>query len=296
MIRLGFACKIVDCPQAKIRSCTIKNANKENLIDISNCNIDALSFMISYCSENNIELMRISSDIIPFASRQDISIDWQSIFSKKLKQVGDKIRQANLRISMHPGQYTVLNSLNRNVVISAISDISWHANFLDALNVDTSAKIVLHLGGVYNDKNASIMRFIQNFNLLPKNARSRIVLENDEKNYNIKDVLFVSKKLGIPTVFDVFHHSLNPQGNDKNIMHWITESAKTWTSKDGRQKIHYSQQKIGAQKGAHSDTIDTKIFMDFYKTISKLEIDIMLEVKDKNISALNCINVIKSII
>ena len=76
MIRLGFACKIVDCSQAKMRSCTLKNANKENLIEISNCNIDALSFMISYCSENDIELMRISSDIIPFASRQDISIDW----------------------------------------------------------------------------------------------------------------------------------------------------------------------------------------------------------------------------
>ena len=251
--------------------------------------------MISYCAENSIKLIRISSDIIPFASRQDISIDWQSIFLEKLQQVGDKISKTNLRVSMHPGQYTVLNSLNQNIVFSAISDIRWHADFLDALNVDASAKIVLHLGGVYNDKNASIIRFIKNFDLLPKNAKSRIVLENDEKNYNIKDVLFVSKKLGIPTVFDAFHHSLNAPEDDKDIMHWITESAKTWTSQDGRQKIHYSQQKIGAKKGAHSDTIDTKIFMDFYKTISKLNIDIMLEVKDKNISVLNCMKAIKSI-
>lgn len=54
---------------------------------------------------------------------------------------------------MHPGQYTVLNSPNEKVVKQAVNDLNYHARFLDALGMDSSHKNVLHVGGVYGDKN-----------------------------------------------------------------------------------------------------------------------------------------------
>lgn len=295
MGRIGFACKIIGIPYMKMRTCMLRNANEQNLIDITNHNLDVLDSMVTYCYKNNIKLMRISSDIIPFASHKDVNFNWPEHFSNKLKLIGKHIRQDNLRISMHPGQYTVLNGINDNVVDSAIRDITWHSDFLDSLNADNTSKIILHLGGVYNDRDKAIERFIKNFNLLQEKCKDRIAVENDEKNYNINDVIFVSEQLKIPAVFDVLHHELNSPINGE-ILYWIIEASKTWSKHDGSQKIHYSQQKTGGKQGAHSDTIDVAKFIEFYKQIINMDIDVMLEVKDKNISAVKCIDAIKSIL
>lgn len=296
MSRIGFACKIVGEPYIKMRSCIFRNANAENLTEISNHNLICLERMVDYCANNQIQLMRIGSDIIPFASHKDVVFNWKSIFASRLIKIGEMIKQNGLRVSMHPGQYTVLNSPHENVVTDSVRDINWHVDFLDVLNVDYSSKIVLHIGGIYGDKTASISRFINNLLQLPENIKKRVVLENDEKNYNIEDIIDICTELNVPAVFDVFHHELlPPKDNKKNILYWMNEAKKTWKSEDGRQKIHYSQQKINGNRGSHSETIDVEQFMKFYKTISHLDLDIMLEVKDKNISALNCMRAISDI-
>ena len=152
------------------------------------------------------------------------------------------------------------------------------------------SKVVLHIGGVYNDKVQAMERFVKNFQRLDDHVKSRIVLENDEKNYTIEDVLRLSAQLQIPVVFDVLHHQINPpRDQDVSNVDWIYRARNTWNfTTDGRQKIHYSQQKLGGKIGAHSDTIDVVLFRMFYKTIQHLDLDIMLEVKDKNVSVLNC--------
>ena len=295
MIRIGFSCKVVGLSGIAMRCCTLRNASDARLVKLSSNNLDVLMLMVDYCYKNNIKLMRISSDVIPFASHERVSFDWRKIFGDRLDRIGKFISQTGLRVSMHPGQYTVLNSPNGLVVDAAVRDIAWHADFLDSLNTDDSAKIILHIGGVYGDKTSSISRFIKNFELLPANAKRRLVVENDERNYNIEDTLYVSKQLCIPVALDVLHHNINsPEKND--LIYWIRESSKTWRTYDGAQKIHYSQQKIGAKTGAHSETIDTGVFLEFYKQISDMNIDIMLEVKDKNISAVNCINAIHAVV
>jgi len=73
-------------------------------------------------------------------------------------------------------------------------------------------------------------------------------------------------------------------------IYWIQRSSETWREKDGSQKIHYSQQNPLKRIGSHSNTINTREFMDFYKDLKDKSIDIMLEVKDKNLSAVKCIN------
>jgi UV DNA damage endonuclease len=70
---------------------------------------------------------------------------------------------------------------------------------------------------------------------------------------------------------------------------WINECRKTWLAKDGTQKVHYSQQAQGKKAGSHSESIKVEEFLDFYKSLGRDDLDIMLEVKDKNLSAVRCI-------
>lgn len=297
MHRIGFACKIVgETSIPKMHSCILRNATLTNLVTISNHNLNYLEKMIDYCSKKQIYLIRISSDTIPFASHPLVNFNWKKFVGERLKKIGNLIKCSGLRISMHPGQYTILNSINTHVVEQSIRDINWHCEFLNTLGADYASKIILHIGGIYGNKENSICRFIKNFKqLLNNNIKSRIALENDDKNYNIEDVINISSELNIPVVLDIFHHHLlSPKNNFHDDLYWINKVAETWKpSIDGKQKIHYSQQNTNNIRGSHSNTIDVDKFMNFYKTISHLDLDIMLEVKDKNLSVLKCMEAIK---
>ena len=149
---------------------------------------------------------------------------------------------------------------------------------------------MLHIGGVYNDKKQAINRFISNYGNLDDRVKRRLVIENDDKSYNINDVIEIGTKLGIPVIFDNLHNEINPCNEDKSELYWINESKNTWKDKDGYQKIHYSQQDISKKPGSHSNTIAVDRFVNFYGSLEREDIDIMLEVKDKNLSAVKCIN------
>lgn len=272
----------------------LKYASEDNLRKIINKNLDALFNIIDYNIENEIKLFRISSDIIPFGSHKVNTLNWQEEFKDKLLAVGKKIKDSNMRVSMHPGQYTVLNSINDEVVENAVRDLEYHASFLDALEVDSKNKIVLHIGGVYGDKKKASENFIRNYFKLPEKIKKRLIIENDDKNYNIEEVLNISKEISVPVVFDNLHNKLNPSPSKLPESEWINICKETWKKEDGRQKIHYSQQKNGGTIGAHSDTIDVNEFLKFYNSLKDKDIDIMLEVKDKNLSAVKCINLIKA--
>lgn len=117
----------------------------------------------------------------------------------------------------------------------------------------------------------------------------RLVIENDDKSYNIGQVLDIGHTLNIPVVYDNLHNQVLPFDESKDDLYWISESSKTWTKVDGAQKIHYSQQDKDKRPGSHSKTIDLAEFIKFTSGLDK-NIDIMLEVKDKNLSCVKCIN------
>lgn len=287
---IGYACLAIAVPGSGMKSCRISNATEQNILALIEHNLCSLENLIDYNAQNGIKLFRISSDLIPFGSSLAMEIPWQDIYSKKLERIGSKIREANMRVSMHPGQYTVLNSTDKSVVERAIQDLNYHTSVFDSLGLGPEHKLVLHLGGAYGDKSQAKDRFILHYGELENTVRSRLILENDDKLFNIGDVLETSYNIGIPVVFDNLHNKVNPI--DKNISdhEWIGLCSNTWKEIDGPQKIHYSQQSTGKKSGAHSGSIDIDTFLDFYNGLPETEIDIMLEVKDKNLSALKCIN------
>ncbi|MGE5626622.1 MAG: UV DNA damage repair endonuclease UvsE [Solirubrobacterales bacterium] len=287
---IGYACLTVGVKNTEMKSCMQKNASDEKLLELIEYNLNSLENIINYNIKNNIKLFRISSDLIPFGSSPVNKLLWEKIFQDKFTKIGKEIRGNGIRVSMHPGQYTVLNSPNNDVVFRAVEDLNYHYRVLEALGVNNENKIVLHIGGIYGDKQSGIKRFIENFNKLDSKIKGRIVIENDHKSYNINDVLEIGNGLKIPVIFDNLHHKLNPHLSiNKDDLFWIKECGKTWTKEDGNQKIHYSEQHKLKGMGSHSDSISINEFIDFWKLL-KGEIDIMLEVKDKNLSAVKCIN------
>jgi len=96
--------------------------------------------------------------------------------------------------------------------------------------------------------------------------------------------------LNAPVIFDNLHHLINPCDKQKSDFFWINHCKTTWKKKDGYQKIHYSQQNPIKKLGSHSESIRINDFMDFYERLERKDLDIMLEVKDKNLSAIKCIN------
>lgn len=286
---IGYACINIGRSDTKLSTIRVKNYSTEKMYQIIDQNLKALEEVVKYNIENDIHLFRISSDIMPLASHPINTFPWWQIFKKRLIEIGNLIKSNNIRVSMHPGQYTIINSINEVVVQKSIEDIKYHCMFLDSLQVNYSSKIVLHIGGVYSDKTTSMERFISNFNKLDDNLKNRIIIENDDKSYNIQDVLYISSKIHAPVVFDNLHHKLNPPEKcNKTEFELIEECNKTWSKTDGKQKIHYSQTATNYRNGAHSKTIKAEEFLSFYNNLINKEIDIMLEVKDKNLSAIKC--------
>lgn len=287
-MRIGYACLTLGVVNADLRSCTLKHATPEKLAEITGSNLDALATIFTYNQDHHIRLFRISSDLIPFGSHPAVDFAWDSHFHDKLCALGEKARTGDIRLSMHPGQYTVLNSPDPRVVERAVEDLRYHCRLLDCLCTDASSKIILHVGGAYGDKQTALNRFAENYRNLDETIRQRLVLENDDRIFNTEEVLELGIALDCPVVFDNLHHEVHPSDTPMDEAAWISACAQTWHEVDGVPKTHYSQQAPHKRPGSHSQTIDARIFLEYVDRLDE-DVDIMLEVKDKNWSALKCV-------
>jgi UV DNA damage endonuclease len=288
-MRIGYACLTIGAADTSYRTCLQKNAGEEVLAALIAHNLQSLENAIEYNLSCGIRLFRISSDLVPFGSSPVNQLAWPDLFAPSFARIGDKIKRGGLRVSMHPGQYTVLNSPRAEIAERAAADLLYHARVLDRLGLDRSHKIILHIGGLYQAKGAAIERFMQKWRQLDDKIRQRLVIENDDKCFTIRDVWDIGCQLGIPVVFDNLHHQLNKASEDLDDYSWIDRCRPLWLSPDGPQKIHYSQQDPVKKGGSHAQTIIARDFVKFYQGLAHDDLDIMLEVKDKNLSARKCL-------
>ena len=287
-MKIGYPCinRSVRCtPNSTFR---IANFSEKVIREKIKNNLSCLEKIISYNKEKELLFFRISSDIIPFAGHKDISFPWQDEFREDLKIIGRKIKDSDMRISMHPDQFVLINSPKEDVLEKSILELEWQCQFLDLMDLDDSAKVQIHVGGVYKEKDASIKRFIFNYLKLSSDIKKRLVIENDDRSYSLKDCLKISKKIGVPVLLDIFHHRcLN---NKETALEAVTMAEKTWK---GRMMIDYSSQNISGRVGKHAESIDIEDFQSFILETGRIDYDIMLEIKDKEKSALKALKVIK---
>lgn len=290
---IGYACNFIGDKSLRFRTIRKNNITNEKLTEIISHNLNVLKEIILYNKKNKIKLFRITSDLIPFGSSEFNTLDWGEVFKEEFAEIGRIIKESNMRVSMHPGQYTVINSLREDVIERAFWDLNYHDKVLNLLNCDKTSKIVLHIGGVYGNKEEAIIRFIKNYGRLKPSVKNRLIIENDDKSYNIEEVLYISENTGAPVVYDNLHSKINPPSVEKDDLYWINLAKKTWKKEDGRQKVHFSIQDPDKKPGGHSKTIYINEFKKFYEDTCGGDIDIMLEVKDKNVSAIKCVNTLE---
>ena len=265
----------------------MKSYSNQRFVQTVDNNLVCLNEILRFNVASGILFFRITSDLVPFASHPICKFNWQQHFKTKFAEIGDFIRTHGIRISLHPDQFTLINSLDTGIFRRSCKELLYHSQVLDLMNLDTSAKIQIHIGGVYGNKTKSIRRFSQRFEMLDNCVRRRLVVENDDLLYNLRDCLIISEQTDIPILLDIFHHQINSSGESfKEALKVITPS---WKTKDGLPMLDYSSHLKGGSKRQHAESIDVKHFRKFLMETKPLDFDVMLEIKDKEKSALEAV-------
>jgi UV DNA damage endonuclease len=291
---LGYACictelrsKNIFCSRT-LRLDTINKKGIEYVQSLAIQNLNDLLVLLEYNLANEIYFMRISSDIFPFASHpiHGYSLDFADSL---LKKIGTFAKESKIRITMHPGQYNVLSAIKPEIIKNTFSELNHHCDILDRMGLDNNSVMIVHGGGVYGDKQKSLIRLVQNINLLPPNTRNRLVLENCEMSYSIEDLLPISEETLVPIVID-FHHDDILNSNNP-VEFYFDRIFKVWFDRGIKPKVHVSNSIPGTlitdsktKRRKHSDLIYK--LHDSLLSI-KFPIDVMLEAKLKEQAIFN---------
>jgi UV damage endonuclease UvdE len=254
-----------------------------------------------------LRMVRISSDILPVFTHDDWRYYWQrpdvvDYCEKHFAHVGDIARDRNIRLSMHPGQFTVLASDNPQVVSRSIEEFEYHATmarWMGFAKQFQDFKINVHIAG-----RAGPEGIRRAYSKLSPEARNTITIENEEISYGLDDCLSLADLL--PIVMDIHHHWIHSTGeyispSDPRV-HKVVES---W--RGTRPTMHYSVSREDILVGADTTTCPTldtlllegkkkqklRAHSDFYWNYAVNEwalsfndqFDIMCEAKGKNIAS-----------
>jgi UV DNA damage endonuclease len=242
---------------------------------------------------NNIKLFRTSSDMLPWASEYNLEDlpDYNKI-SNILKGCGTYAKENGLRINSHPGPFNVLVSPNPKVVQNTIRDLELHGKLFDLMGLSQTPynNINIHCNGVYGDKISAMDRFITNFEKLSDSVKKRLTLENDDKAsmYSVSDLMYIHHKTGIPIVFDYHHHQFCTGGLSERQA--LLLAVSTWRKSGVTPEVHYSESKALHEENsklkpqAHSDYITS------LPNTYRINVDIMVEAKAKELAILPFIN------
>lgn len=297
--RLGYACLNMTLREQKpsvfcsrtLRLQTLKTKGLEYVKELGIQNCKDLLTILKWNVENDIYFMRLSSEIFPFASHLEhgYSLDFTDNF---LKEAGNYANENGIRVTMHPGQYDVLSSPNESVIKNTISDLNMHCDILDRMGMGKDSVMIIHGGGVYGDKQASLKRLKENIMLLPEKTRNRLVLEDCEMSFCVEDLLPLSEELKIPLVIDFHHDSI--YSSSQPVEFYFDRVFKVWSDRGIKPKVHVSNSVPGIKetdsktaRRKHSDYIQY-----FHEPLLKIKfpIDVMLECKMKEMALLQLRN------
>lgn len=285
-IRLGYACisKTLSnvTTSSTVTYTTFQKDKDYKKIDTAiKSNLNALKEILTYNIKNNIHFFRLSSKLIPLATKSDVIFDYIDPYKDYYHSIAKIIKDNKLRIDFHPDEFCVLNSTKSEVVKNSIAILEYHYNLLKALEIKNKI-LVLHIGGNTFGKKNSISRFINNFNTLSKDIQESIAIENDDKIFNIRDCVYISKNINVPVILDYHHHICNH--DELDINDYLKDILSSWHN--ATPKMHFSSPKNKAKKDfrSHNDYINVDAFINFIDILKPFnhDVDIMIEAKAKD--------------
>jgi UV DNA damage endonuclease len=321
-LRLGFPVKVIGKPGFKSND-TRRWQSGPHL----KASLEEVDRILDYLRKVGIDMYRLSSDLAPYATHPDLPQfhDMVAESDAELRAFGAKARDYDIRLSFHPSQYVLLNSPDPKITAKSIWDFASQAEMLDRMGCGPEAVMITHVGGVYDDHEASRARWIAGWEQCPDHVKARLVLENDDIRFSAADVLWIHERTGVRCVFDYQHFwCLNPERAD--MRETLKRMLETWPD-DVRPKIHFSsprtemrevKQAITAKQRAtgrtvkkgeltkavvkptarvktvlrppvwtgHADFTNPFEFATFMRMADGLEFDVMLEGKSKDVSLL----------
>jgi UV DNA damage endonuclease len=246
--------------------------------------------LLDYNISKNILVYRLSSDSFPWMSEykfQDLP-NFDTI-QDYLTQIGNKVKDNDIRVSYHPGPFNVLASENPKVVDKTVYELNQHAEIMDLMGLDKTHyyPINIHINTTKPSKEDAAARFVMNLGRLSRSCVSRLTVENDDSpnQYSVEDLYsMIYMQVGVPIVFDQHHFNYGPQ--DASMESALRTAHSTWgkikpLTHMSSPRTHEDTTSIAT---AHADYIYEKI-----QTFG-LDFDIEIEAKAKDLAVLRYIN------
>ena len=299
--RLGFPVKVLGEPGLK--SNDSRRWQSGPSLGVS---IGYLETIFDYLHRRSIDMYRMTSDLAPYATHPDLPQFHNQLkeFEKDLRRLGSRARELDLRLSLHPSQFIVINSPDAAIREKSIWDLRVQAQLLDAMELDAEAVMVIHAGGAYGDIESGIDRWCETWERLPERVRARLVLENDDIRYSAANILRIHERTGVRLIFDIQHFwCLNPEG--LSLRPTFEKFLSTWPR--GQQpKMHFSSPRTEMREVSrkdrktgkpvtvlqqpiwtgHADFNHPFEFVTFCRSMADLDFDVMLEAKAKDLALL----------
>ncbi|MCJ1908402.1 UV DNA damage repair endonuclease UvsE [Planococcus ruber] len=276
-MRLGYACMNTELKTVfrTLRVATAETEGTAKIKELTLKNMQTTFEILQWNLEHDIFFYRASSSMIPLSTHPINDWIWweDPDFLSIAAQIRELAETHRMRISMHPGQYTVLNSPKPEVVKKSVEDLVYHDRLIALLGGND---LIVHTGGAYGDKERAKIRFAENYALLPASIKKRLRLENDDKTFTVRDVLDVNKLCGVPICFDIHHHNCNNDGSPVDY----AEILATWEGY-GIPKIHISTGKEGFTDLRHHNIVTQEDFDELLLLLKGTDADIMFEAKLK---------------
>ena len=263
MIRWGLCCQFLDAP-IKYRTATHRYVatldpatRREYLASVAANNAAALADSVRHCRSLGIGAFRINSQVLPLGTHPVSGytldhLDRDGAIRRTFLEAGALARELGVRLSFHPDQFVVLNSEREAVVKSSLGELEFQAEIAELVGADV---IVLHGGGVAGGVPAALGRLGRAVHGLSARARSRLALENDDRQFTPADLLPFCERFGLPMVYDAHHHRCKP--DELSVPEATARAAATWSGREPYFHISSPRDGWGAREPRpHADYID----------------------------------------
>ena len=222
--RIGFACKWTEVgpkgptsvPELNNSTTTVawlkrqtQEVAEQKLWDLMVHNLDAVYNLVKKVGslDDQFRMVRIGSDVLPVYTEHNFSYFWhkpdvRAYAEQRFGRIGEIGRQDDVRLSFHPGQFTVLASDRADVVERSIEEFEYHVDMIRWMGYGVKFqdfKCNVHIAGKQGHE--GIRKVLGR---LSPEARNTITIENEENKHGLDDCLAIGDI--VPIVLDIHHH------------------------------------------------------------------------------------------